>query len=390
MNKYKEPFFVLAAVCCLALVSCGTKKNDDEHEHEHLAVDIVELTDAQIQTCGVQLGRLETRSMSSNLKVNGEISSLPQNLATVSMSMGGRVGSVSLIPGTQVHKGQTLAVIEAAEFIDLQQNYLETKNKLEFVAADYERQKSLFNNDATSRKNMQQVTSEYRALKIQRHAFEQKLILIGLNPHTLNVNNLSRKVAVKSPIDGYIKTVNINVGKIVSPSDVLFDIIDLHHLYVKLTVFEKDIDKIAKGQKLKFYINDEAEAHEAVILQTSKSLDTDKTYKVYASILSKCYNILPGMFVNAFVSLQPANVTAVPEDAVVSFEGNDYLFVFNKNKKEKGKSVTEYKMIQIKKGYSEDGYIQVIIPAGTATDKIVVKGAYSLLSAMKNAGEMSC
>ncbi|MBK9391895.1 MAG: HlyD family secretion protein [Bacteroidetes bacterium] len=57
-----------------------------------------------------------------------------------------------------------------------------------------------------------------------------------------------------------------------SPStDVLFEVINSDKLFLELTLFEKDADKVSTGQKVKFFINNETEVHEAIISQTGKS-----------------------------------------------------------------------------------------------------------------------
>jgi len=155
---------------------------------------------------------------------------------------------------------------------------------------------------------------------------------------------------------------------------------------------KKTADKAVSGQKINFFINNETEQHEAVIYQTGKSISSDKTYKVYATVSGVCKNVLPGMYVNAIIEAAGNDVTALPAEAVVSFDDKDYIFIFDKNKEEKGKPLTEYRMIEVHKGITDAGFIQVIFPEGfdVKTAKVVVKGAYNLLSAKKNAGEMSC
>lgn len=396
MNKYSFILSVIISAILITLVSCsGDTKGaaeTKEAEEEVLPEDIVELRDDQIKLANIETGTIKMQSLNGTLKVSGTVAAAPQNFATVSMPLGGFVKNTSLMPGNVVSKGQTLAILENQEFVDIQQNYLEAKNKFEFAEAEYKRQSELYKNEISSQKNMQQVTSDYKNLKAQVKALEQKLALIGINPANLHEDNISSSVALVSPISGFVKAANVNIGKFVTPSDVLFEIVNSDKLFLELTLFEKDADKVSVGQKIRFFINNETDQHDAIIYQTGKSINADRTYKVYATVSGICKNVLPGMYVNAIIEATGNMVTTLPSDAVVSFDDKDYIFIFDKDKEEGGKPFTEYRIIEVKKGVSDNGFTEIILPEGfdSTTAKVVIKGAYNLLSAKKNAGEMSC
>ena len=172
------------------------------------------------------------------------------------------------------------------------------------------------------------------------------------------------RLQLTSPISGFIKTVNVNTGKSISPTDVLFEIVNTDKLFLELSLFEKDASKVIKGQRIRFFINDETEQHDASIYQTALSVDDDKTYKVYAAVESGCKNVIPGMYVNAVIEISGKNVTAMPSEAVVSFDDKDYIFVYSRDKEEKGLAFTEYRMVEVGKGMTEGGYTEVILPPG--------------------------
>jgi membrane fusion protein, heavy metal efflux system len=394
MKKSNYTASLIFCVSIILLGSCNGKNKPvtESEEVEVLPEDIVEMREDQIKLAGIETGSIGMRSVGSTLKVNGIISVAPQNQATVSMPLGGFVKSTSLLSGNPVSKGQTLAIIENQDFIDIQQNYLEAKNRLVYAEAEYKRHTELYNDEVYSEKNLQQVTVEYKNTVALVRSLEQKLILIGIDPGSLNETNISSTVSLKSPITGYLKSVNINIGKYVAPTDVLFEILNSDKLLLELTLFEKDADKVAAGQKIKFFINNETEAHEAIISQSGKSVSDDKTLRVYATVVKPCKNVLPGMYVNALIEESDSLVTALPSEAIVSFDDKDYIFVFDRNKEEEGKPFTEYRMVEVQKGVSQDGYTEVVLPDGfeQTTAIVVIKGAYNLLSAKKNAGEMAC
>jgi len=392
-----------SAIICLAILfnsilllsSCGSSASKEAvvEVKEVLPENIVELNADQYKMANVKMGAIEFRSLSDLIKINGLISAPPQNIATVSTPMGGFIKNTSLMQGSQIKKDQVLAMVENPEFIDLQQNYLESKNQLEYVEADYNRQKDLYKDNISSAKSFQQVTSEYKVLKGKMNALGQKLALIGINPETLTETNIQRAIAVKSPISGFVKQVNVNIGKYVSPTDVLFEIVNTSKLTVELTVFEKDIHEISIGQRLRFGLSDEGkDQYIAVIYQVGKVLQNDKTIKVFATITNPSVRLIPGIYITASVETHNNSMTALPSDAIVQFDGKDYIFVFDRVKQENGKAITEYKLVQVKRGASDNGYTGVILPEGfdIKKAKIVIKGAYNLMAAKKNAGDMAC
>lgn len=378
----------------VSLVSCSKSNRvaDDSIIAEVLPEDIVEMRYDQIKVAKVDTGSVEVRFIYTTLNVNGKVTVPPQNFATISAPLGGFIRSTNLLPGNQVVIGQALAIIDSPEFVDIQESYLESKNRLDYAEAEYKRHSELFKEDVYSEKNLQQVTADYKNLKAQVSALEQKLALIGIDPAKVNETSITRSVTLYSPISGFVKTVNVNTGKSILPTDVLFEIVNTDKLLLELNLFEKDASRVSKGQIVRFFINNETESHDAEVYQAGSSVDADKTYKVYASVNSGCRNVLPGMYVNAIIEISGKRVTALPSDAVVSFDDKDYIFTFFRNKEEKGNPFTEYKMVEVRKGISEGGYTEVILPdafdiKGT---RVVTKGAYNLLSAKKNAGEMAC
>ncbi len=394
MSKNNIHSIVAVLLLIIVFTSCNDSQNGKPatKEVEVIPEDIIELRGDQIKLADIETGTIEIRSMSGSLKVSGTVTVAPQNLATVCMPMGGFIKSTNLMPGIAIKQGETLAIIENQLFVEIQQGYLEAKNKLDYAEAEFNRHTELFKEDVYSQKNLQQVTAEYKTLKAQVKGLEQKLALIGINPAKLNEENISSSVALISPISGYVKAVNVNIGKFVAPSDILFEIVNSDKLFLELVLFDKDADKVSVGQNINFFINNEKEQHEAVIYQTGKSINADKTYKVYASVMGVCKNVLPGMYVNAMIQSTSNKVTTLPSDAVVTFDEKQYIFIFDKDKVENNKPFTEYRMITVQKGVSEGGFTQVILPPdfNIKSAKIVIKGAYNLLSAKKNSGEMSC
>jgi membrane fusion protein, heavy metal efflux system len=394
MYKNRLILNVTYALVFIFFISCNEKKTavNSPEESEVLPDDIVEMRNDQIEMAEIDTGSIKLRSLAGALKVSGKISVAPGSFATICAPLGGFVKSTNLLPGDEVAKGQTLAVIDNQEFVDIQENYLEAKSRLEYAEAEFKRHTDLYKEDVYSESNLQQVTADYKSLRAHVTALEQKLALIGINPADLQENNISRSVPIVSPIAGFVKSVNVNIGKSISPTDILFEIVNTDNLFLELTLFEKDASKVESRQKIIFFINNETEEHSATITQTGRSVDADKAYKVYATVTKGCNNLLPGMYVNAIIESSGNKVPSLPSDAIVSFDDKDYIFIFDRNKEENGNAFTEYRIIEVHKGMTDGGFTEVIPPDDFDYKKarVVIKGAYNLLSAKKNAGEMAC
>jgi membrane fusion protein, heavy metal efflux system len=391
----KTNLFLISLVSAVFLTSCTSKNASKEKtgDHEVLAPNTVEMNDAQYKSAGIELGAVEQKVLSTGLRVNGVVTVRPQDLVSVSAIMGGYIKSIGLVQGSPVSKGQLIAVLENPEFIELQQKFLEGKSRLEYAETEYKRQKDLFKENVNSAKTYQLAVSEYKSIQSTVFALEQKLKLIGIDAKKLEVEKISSSISVVSPIDGYVKLVNVNIGKYVNPTDVIVEIVNNQNLTLELTVFEKDFDKVAIGQKISFILPDKSgNKQSAVIYQVGKSLNDDKTIKVYATVEYKNKSLLPGMYVNAVIDTQNDSTTALPEDAVLSFEDKNYIFIFSEKKKEGDKYVSLFRMIEVKKGITDDGFTEVTLPKDfdLRQSRIVIRGSYNLLSALKNSGDMAC
>lgn len=364
------------------LFACKENKPADKApESKAVAAPVtneVQLTPEQRKTAGIEIKATENRDMHTVLRVNGVVDVPPQNIVSVSMPLGGYLKTMQLLPGMQIAKGQVLAVLEDPQYIQLQQDYLIAKSKLRYLEADFNRQKELNESKANSDKVFQQVSSEYEGQKVMLSALKQKLQLININPDKLTEETITRSVAIYAPISGYVTKVNVNTGKYVNPTDVLFELINPADLHLSLTVFEKDLSGLAEGQLVKCYATSKPnESYAAKVHLITRNVDENRSGEVHCHFEKYNKQLLPGMFMNAEIELQHANVMAVPDDAVVKWENKHYIFVSAGNDK--------FIMTPVETGSSNGGYTEIKTDIGQK--EVVIRNAYTLLMKMKNGGE---
>lgn len=364
----------------LLLYACGSKQTDEQTADTAIVNEtILTLTDAQLKNTQLEIGKLEERNISSIIKVNGKIDVPPQNMVSVSMPLGGYLKTTKLLTGMRVGKGEIIATMEDLQYIQLQQEYLTAKSKLVFAEAEFNRQKELNQSKASSDKVFQQAQMDYNTQKIALSALSEKLKLINVNPQGLSENNLSKAVNIYSPIDGFVSRVNVNIGKYVNPADILFELVNTSDIHLNVKVFEKDLEKLSIGQKVMAYNNQSDRKHPCEIILISQDLSSERTAEVHCHFLEYDKTLLPGMYMNADIEVKSNHVLTLPEDAIVNFEGKEYVFINDKGK--------EYNLTEVKTGSKENGFIEILGGEKISQKSVVTKGAYTLLMKLKNKSE---
>lgn len=381
--------FRLLIISCLLLTwGCGNKQEKQAQETQQKKPkgnpNEIAFTPQQMKNGGVDTGRLPKHKLSSAITVNGQVDVPPQNLISVNVPLGGFLKRTNMLPGEEVRKGDILAWIENQDYVTMQQEYLSAKSRLVFLEQEQARQKELSSQQASPLKMYQQTVSEYKSVAAQTSALAQKLGLIGISVKNLSSATIQAEVPVRSPIHGFVSKVGVNVGRYVNPTDVLMELVDTDDIHAALTVFEQDIPRIKIGTPVTLSLPSMPDkTYPGKVILIGRMLDSNRSVVVHCHFLKSDRNLLPNMFLQGKIQAMPKEVSALPDDALVSFENKTYAYTARKNG---GK--TMFELIPVKTGTKEDGWNEVTFDKPVSPQEIfVLKGAFSLLSAMKNTGE---
>lgn len=377
MKKY-----IIISIAFAVLTSCGNKEKETTATEETPNESTVELTDAQLKNSEIKTGKIEQRSISSLLKVNGKIEVPPQNMVSVSVPMGGYLRSTQLLSGMHISKGEVIATMEDQQYIQLQQDYLTAKAHFSSIESEYNRQKELNQSKASSDKVFQNAQTEYLSQKILIKSLSEKLKLIGVNPDNLNENTISKSISITSPIDGFVSQVKMNIGKYATPTDVLFELVNPADIHLQLTIFEKDLDKISIGQKIFAFNNTKPEMkYICEIILIGKDVSPERTVQVQCHFEQYDKSLIPGMYMNAEVEVATNNAFVIPNDGLVRFEGKQYVYTQTE--------INKYEIQEVTTQNNENGFTQISFADSTdmKNKTFVIKGAYTLLMKMKNMEE---
>lgn len=329
----------------------NTEEKDDYSEDEE-----VMLSQQQFDAMKMKIDTLALRNMSGYVEANGTLEVPPQNEAAITTVIGANVVSIEVIEGDKVNKGQVVAYLSHPNIIQAQTDYLNAYSNSNFLKKNYERQQKLYEAGVGSGANFQKAEAEYDASKAMVNGLEAQLRILNVNTTSVRNGTIAQRIALRSPIEGFVQKVEVKTGQYVEPQTELFDIVNTHHVHADLMVFEKDVYKVQKGQKVNFTVQSIPDTElTAEIYSVSKTFeDNPKAVHVHAEIENKKGNLIPGMYIQGKIQVDNTQTKALPESAVIK-EGERY-YVFSVEKENDDWS---FKPIEVVLGTKDGDWVSV-------------------------------
>ncbi|UBZ06746.1 efflux RND transporter periplasmic adaptor subunit [Salegentibacter mishustinae] len=380
MTNILKSIFILVAV--LFMFSCGDSEKENSEESATSSSDGgIQLSFAQFEGSDMELGKIEENSFPVTIETTGMIDVPPENKAMVSSFADGYVRETPLLIGDEVKKGQFLVSLENPDYVQMQQDYLDAMQQMNYLKSEYQRQKTLLEEKITSERNFLRAESEYKRNLAKYQALRKKLQMLNLNPDAVERGNISSTIRIYAPISGSITEMNINNGMYVSAADELMQIIDRDHLHIELNVFEKDVIKIKKGQDIRFSIpeaNTDTIKGEVHLVGTSIS-EEKRTVKVHGHFKDeqKKNSLATGMFVEAEIITDKRKAKALPAESIVSLDNTNYVLVLDT----KTDSNYIFKRRKVLPGDTFNGFTIIKNSADFNQDtQFLTKGAFTLIT----------
>jgi cobalt-zinc-cadmium efflux system membrane fusion protein len=376
----KNSIFILSAIILITVQSgCGSKTDQASNTTEAVAVKVVQLNDAQMASAGITTDSLKKLQLARVIHLNGQVKVPPQHVYSMSVPLGGYITATSLVPGTRVRRGELVATLEDLQYIELQQQYVSLKSRMAMLQADYERQRSLNESKASSDHDYQLAKAEWESSLAEQRALKEKLALLHIDADKLNAANISRSISLYAPFDGFASKVNVNTGKYVTPSEVIFEFIHSEDCYLGLTVYEQDLRDLQAGMKLIALGNSNQDTVACEISFVHANLTDQRSGEAICQFTSAHQDLVPGMFMQADVELGKHRVDAMPVESVVHYEGKNFIFVRN--------DASTFEMIEVTTGTEENGQVEVALQTALNGRQVVYNGAYALLMTLVNQAE---
>lgn len=386
----KNTSYIILTVVMLSLlvIACDTKDNKKEEsgsevseEESHNESEEVMLSSQQFEALKMKIDTIASRNMSGYVEANGSLEVPPQSEAAITSVIGANVVSIEVIEGDKINKGQVVAYLSHPNIIKMQTDYLNAYSNSNFSKKNYERQQKLYDAGVGSGANFQKAEAEYDASKAMVSGMAAQLQLLNVSAQSVRNGSIAQSVALRSPIEGFVQKVEVKIGQYVEPQTELFEIVNTHHVHVDLMVFEKDVYKVKKGQKVAFKVQSvEDEELTAEIYSVGKTFeDNPKALHVHAEIENKKGNLIPGMYIQGKIQVESAETIALPESAIIK-EG-DRFYVFSVEKENEDWS---FKPVEVILGQKDGNWIAIQFTEEIEPNtNFAYNNAYYLIAEMK-------
>ncbi|SNZ01425.1 efflux RND transporter periplasmic adaptor subunit [Flagellimonas pacifica] len=372
----------------LGLSSCGDSKSENraensemEEKHSEGEAEEVVLTAKQFDALQMKIDTLQMRNMSGYVEANGQLEVPPQNEATITSVVGANVVSIEVIEGDKVNKGQTVVYLSHPNIIQKQTDYLSAYSNSQFLKKEYERQKTLYDAGVGSGANFQKAEAEYQASKSLAKGLDAQLQQLSISASGVRNGTIYQRVALRSPIEGFVQKVEVKTGQYVEPQTDLMEVVDTHHVHADLMVFEKDVYKVKEGQKVTFNVQSiPGKELTAEIYSVGKTFEQNpKALHIHAEIDNKEGNLIPGMYIQGRIQTDNSLTRAMPESAIATDGERSYLFSAKKENDQ-----WHFTPVEITKSTHDGEWIAInFLTDQEPNIKFAYNNAYYLMAEMK-------
>lgn len=350
--------------------------HDEHDEGDHDEAPVVRLDDATRARLGLQIAEVGPAEVEITVELPGEVQVNGDRMAHVAPRVGGVARRVLVSLGEKVREGQLLAVLESRELADAKATYLAAAERLRLAEATHRREERLWRERVSSEQDYLDASNVLAEARIAVRVAEKKLHVLGFSED--EVERLEEEpdteyasYRITAPFDGEVVDRHLTVGETVPAEQSVFTVADLSTVWVDLAVYQKDLARVAAGQRVHVKPTNDGVGGVGTI-QLVQPLLGEQTRTALARITmpNPDRRWKAGMFVTATVVVETSRVDlAVPTTALIRMEdGDDVVFV----ETDKG-----FEPRPVGLGRSAPGVVEVL--SGLAPgDRYVAAGGFSL------------
>ena len=334
------------------------------------------LTRDQFNEAKMKVGDPYMVMFSDEISANALVHSSIGGSAKISTLVPGRVRLIHHAEGESVRKGEVLFSLESYELIKLQQEYAEVYNQVELLAADYKRQKALYEEKIMAQKDFLKTDSDYKSMIARAEGLGARLRMIHIDPAEVAAGKIEAYLDIQAPISGTVTHQGLVLGQFVEPQTTVMELVNTRKLQLSLQVFEQDLEGVSPGQMVHFNTPDQPDRiFNATLSHVGKTIDPETRTvhciaKLDPAIAERFVN---NLFVEARIITCERETLAIPENALVREADRDFVWVLLEEKEEQ----LLFRKIPVRTGPTRNGFTEVL---DEDLSSVLLVGAYNLWS----------
>lgn len=388
--------FILVAVLTVItfvgfsfLSQSKAETSESENQEEEIDFQNIPLSEKQVKAVDLKMGEAQEREMDAMLHVNGSLVLRAQDMGNVSSLMGGIVKNVYVKEGQMVSRGQVVATIENTDVVTLQREYYTAYKESEMARLELDRQKTLASAGAGIKKTLQMSEKNYKVAKANLLGTGRQLQQMGISTKEVAKGKFTTVFPLRAPISGTVSDMQASLGSYADMQTPLMKIRNNHAVECDLNVFEKDIAKVKVGDQVLVSLTNQPGVNvSGRVYGMNQYLNKGtKSVAVHVKLDAKRgAKLFEGMYVSGQIATGRQLCMTLPDKAIVSADGKQYVFALNQQHSKGG--TYSFSRHEVTTGVSNNGYTEVALCKHLKKgQKIVTDNAFYLASLTGDHGE---
>ena len=388
-------FILVAALTVITFVGFSflsqskAETSESENQEEEIDFQNIPLSEKQVKAVDLKMGEAQEREMDAVLHVNGSLVLRAQDMGNVSSLMGGIVKNVYVKEGQMVSRGQVVATIENTDVVTLQREYYTAYKESEMARLELDRQKTLASAGAGIKKTLQMSEKNYKVAQANLLGTGRQLQQMGISTKEVAKGKFTTVFPLRAPISGTVSDMQASLGSYADMQTPLMKIRNNHAVECDLNVFEKDIAKVKVGDQVLVSLTNQPGVNvSGRVYGMNQYLNKGtKSVAVHVKLDAKRgAKLFEGMYVSGQIATGRQLCMTLPDKAIVSADGKQYVFALNQQHSKGG--TYSFSRHEVTTGVSNNGYTDVALCKHLKKgQKIVTDNAFYLASLTGDHGE---
>ena len=388
-------FILVAALTVITFVGFSflsqskAETSESENQEEEIDFQNIPLSEKQVKAVDLKMGEAQEREMDAMLHVNGSLVLRAQDMGNVSSLMGGIVKNVYVKEGQMVSRGQVVATIENTDVVTLQREYYTAYKESEMARLELDRQKTLASAGAGIKKTLQMSEKNYKVAQANLLGTGRQLQQMGISTKEVAKGKFTTVFPLRAPISGTVSDMQASLGSYADMQTPLMKIRNNHAVECDLNVFEKDIAKVKVGDQVLVSLTNQPGVNvSGRVYGMNQYLNKGtKSVAVHVKLDAKRgAKLFEGMYVSGQIATGRQLCMTLPDKAIVSADGKQYVFALNQQQSKGG--TYSFSRHEVTTGVSNNGYTEVALCKHLKKgQKIVTDNAFYLASLTGDHGE---